>query len=103
MTTAMTFDEYDNIVLADEDGEVSSFSFVDNMDVLEDALEQIVPEPLENIRKNYNNELDEYYKNGLYGKEIWGNLYYGCYVERIKELVQKNWDAVYAIVADDLK
>lgn len=78
-------------------------SFVHNMDILENALEQVAPEPLDGIRKDYDNKLDEYYEKGLYGKEIWSNLYLSYYVKRIKELVQKNWDAVYAIVADDLK
>ena len=59
MATAMTFDEYDTIVLTDEDGDVIAFSFVDNMDVLEDALEQVAPEPLENIRDYYEKELNE--------------------------------------------
>lgn len=103
MTTAMTFDEYDNMVVTDENSEVRTVSFIDNMNILEDALEQIVPKPLEDIRKDYDNKLDEYYEKGLYGKEIWSNLYLSYYVKRIKELVQKNWDAVYAIVADDLK
>lgn len=103
MTTAMTFDEYDNMVVIDENSEVRTVSFIDNMNILEDALEQIVPKPLEDIRKDYDNKLDEYYEKGLYGKEIWSNLYLSYYVKRIKELVQKNWDAVYAIVADDLK
>lgn len=103
MTTAMTFDEYDNMVVTDENSEVRTVSFIDNMNILEDALEQIVPKPLEDIRKDYDNKLDKYYEKGLYGKEIWSNLYSGCYVERIKELVQENWDAVYAIVADNLK
>lgn len=103
MATAMTFDEYDNMVVTDENGEVNACSFVHNMDILENALEQVAPEPLDGISKDYDNKLDEYYEKGLYGKEIWSNLYLSYYVKRIKELVQKNWDAVYAIVADDLK
>lgn len=96
MTTAMTFDEYDNMVLTDEDGNVSSFSFVDNMDVLEDALEEVAPESLENIRDYYEHELDE-----AQDEEAENDANYG-YEQSVKELLQKNWDAVYAIVADNL-
>lgn len=96
MTMRMTFDEYDTMVVTDEDGEVSAFSFVDNMDVLEDALEQVAPENLENIRDAYENELDE-----AQDTEAENDAHYG-YEQSVKELLQKNWDAVYAILADDL-
>lgn len=97
MTTAMmTFDEYDSMVITDENGNVSAFSLVDNMDILEDALEQVTPEPLENIRNAYENELDE-----AQDEEAENDANYG-YEQSIKELLQKNWDAVYDIVADDL-
>lgn len=43
MTTAMTFDEYDNMVVTDENGEVRTVSFTDNMGIFEDALEQVAP------------------------------------------------------------
>lgn len=97
----MTF--YDAMIIISENGEARTFSFVDNMSIFEDALEQVASEDLEDIRKDYDNKLDEYYEKGLYGREIWSNLYSSCYVKRIKELVQENWDAVYAIVADNLK
>lgn len=96
MATALTFDEYDTMVLTDEDGDVIAFSFVDNMDVLEDALEQVAPEHLENIRDYYEKELDE-----AQDEEAENDAHYG-YEQSVKELLQKNWDAVYAIVADDL-
>ena len=92
----MTFDEYDSMVITDENGNVSAFSLVDNMDILEDALEQVTPEPLENIRNAYENELDE-----AQDEEAENDANYG-YEQSIKELLQKNWDAVYDIVADDL-
>ena len=96
MTTAMTFDEYDTMVLTDEDGDVIAFSFVDNMDVLEDALEEVAPENLANIRDYYEHELDE-----AQDEEAENDANYG-YEQSVKELLQKNWDAVYAIVADNL-
>lgn len=96
MTTKMTFDEYDTMVLTDEDGEVNSFSFVDNMDVLEDALEQVAPKNLESIRNAYEDELDK-----AQDKEAENDANHG-YKQSVKELLQKNWDTVYAIVADDL-
>ena len=92
----MTFDEYDTMVLTDEDGEVNSFSFVDNMDVLEDALEEVAPENLANIRDAYENELDR-----AQDEEAENDAHHG-YEQSVKELLQKKWDTVYAIVADDL-
>lgn len=59
MAATMDFDEYDNIILTGENGKTQEISLVDNMDVLEDALEQVAPEHLENIRAAYENELDE--------------------------------------------
>lgn len=96
MTTALTFDEYDNMVVTDKNGEVSTFYFVHNMDVLEDALEQVAPKNLESIRDAYEDELDK-----AQDKEAENDANHG-YKQSVKELLQKNWDAVYAIVADDL-
>ena len=89
----MTFDEYDNMVITDEDGNIKAFSFVDNMDIIEDALEQVAPEPLENIRDYYGKELDE-----AQNEEAENDANHG-YEQSIKELVERNWDAVYPIVA----
>lgn len=69
-------------------------SFIQNMNVLEDALEQVVPEDLDNIRKAYKGNPDS--------KKTWKDPR-GGYIQSVKKLLQKNWDAVYAIVADDLK
>lgn len=92
----MTFDEYDTMVIVDENGEFNTISYVDNMDVLEDALEEVAPENLANIRDAYENELDR-----AQDEEAENDAHYG-YEQSVKELLQKNWDAVYAIVADDL-
>ena len=96
MTTRMTFDEYDTIIVTYENNEFNAFSFVDNMDVFEDALEEVAPENLANIRDAYENELDK-----AQDEEAENDANQG-YLQSIKELLQKNWDAVYAIVADDL-
>lgn len=96
MTTRMTFDEYDTIIVTYENNEFNAFSFVDNMDVFEDALEEVAPENLANIRDAYENELDR-----AQDEEAENDANQG-YLQSIKELLQKNWDAVYAIVADDL-
>lgn len=96
MATKMTFGEYDDMVITDENGKVNAFSFTDNMGVLEDALEEVTPEHLENIRNYLYKELE------TQGEEVEYNAF--CdYTQSIKELLQKNWDAVYAIAADDLE
>ena len=96
----MTF--YDAMIITNDNGEVRTVSFTDNMDILEDALEQVAPEPLGDIREDYENELDEAYENELDGDETWSDPHLG-YIKRIKELVQRNWNVIYPIVADDLK
>lgn len=96
MTTRITFDEYDTIIVTYENNEFNAFSFVDNMDVFEDALEEVAPENLANIRDAYKNELDK-----AQDEEAENDANQG-YLQSIKELLQKNWDAVYTIVADDL-
>ena len=97
MITIMTFDEHYNMVLTDENGEVNNFSFVNNMDVLKNALERVAKKHLKNISDNYENELDEALDSRM------ANYAYCNYKQNIRELLQKNWDAVYPIVADDLR
>lgn len=96
MAATMDFDEYDNIILTDENGKTQEISLVDNMDVLEDALEQVAPEHLENIRAAYENELDE-----AQTMEAQNDANYG-YEQSLKELLQTNWNKVYTIVKNDL-
>lgn len=96
MATAMTFTDYD-MVITDENGKVSTFSFVNNMDILKDALEQVAPEHFWYIRNTYKNEL----KKALDGQML--NYVYYNYKQNIKELLKNKWDAVYAIVADKLR
>lgn len=99
MTTRITFNEYDVMIITDESNwfnTVSYVNYVDNMDVLEDALEEIAPENLANIRNAYEDELDK-----AQYKQTENNAYQD-YIQSIKELLQKNWDAIYPIVADEL-
>lgn len=99
MTAKITFNEYGVMIVTDESNwfnAVSYVNYVDNMGILEDALEQVAPEPLENIRDAYEQELDE-----AQDEEAENDAHYG-YEQSVKELLQKNWDAVYAVVADDL-
>lgn len=96
MATAMTFTDYD-MVITDENGKVSTFSFVNNMDILKDALEQVAPEHFWYISNTYKNEL----KKSLDKQTM--NYTYCNYKQNIKELLKNKWDAVYAIVADDLR
>lgn len=96
MTTVMTFTDYD-MVITNENGKVDIFSFVNNMNILENALEQVDSEHFWYIRNTYKNELNK----TLDLETI--NYAYCNYKQKIKELLQKNWDTVYAIVADDLR
>ena len=91
----MTF--YDAMVIVDNNGKVHMTSLVNNEGILEDALEQIVPEQLENIRDTYRNELSK-----AQTTEAEDNAYY-VFERKFRKLIQENWDAVYVIVTDDLK
>lgn len=92
----MNFDKYDNIIFTDKNGKTQEISLIDNMDILEDALEQVVPEHLENIRNIYEKELDK-----AQTIEAQNDANYG-YEQSLKELLQNNWNKVYAIVKSDL-
>ena len=92
---AMTF--YDAMVIVDNNEKVHMTSLVDNEGVLEDALEQVVPEQLQNIRDIYRNEL-----NKAQTTEAEDDAYY-LFERKFRKLIQENWDTVYAIVADDLE
>lgn len=92
----MNFDKYDNIIFTDKNGKTQEISLIDNMDILEDALEQVVPEHLENIRNIYEKELDK-----AQTIEAQNDANYG-YEQSLKELLQNNWNKVYAIAKNDL-
>lgn len=92
----MNFDKYDNIIFTDKNGKTQEISLIDNMDILEDALEQVVPEHLENIRNIYEKELDK-----AQTIEAQNDANYG-YEQSLKELLQNNWNKVYAIAKSDL-
>ena len=96
MTTVITFTDYD-MIITDENGKVSTFSFVNNMDILRNALEQVAPEHFYYIRNTYKNEL----KKALDKQTM--NYVYCNYKQNIKKLLKNKWDAVYAIVADKLQ
>lgn len=92
----MNFDKYDNIIFTDKNGKTQEISLIDNMDILEDALEQVVPGHLENIRNIYEKELDK-----AQTIEAQNDANYG-YEQSLKELLQNNWNKVYAIAKSDL-
>lgn len=97
MTTAIAFSGYDNMIITNENGEVNNhLSFVNNMDILRNALEQTTPEQFKNINDAYENELDEASDSRM------ANYAYCSYKQNIKELLQKNWNKVYAIVENSL-
>lgn len=96
MTTTIAFGGYDNMVITNENGNVNNFSFVNNMDVLRNTLEQITPEQFKNINDVYENELNETSDSRA------ANYAYCNYKQNIKELLQKNWNKVYAIVENSL-
>lgn len=92
----MNFDKYDNIIFTDKNGKIQEISLIDNMDILEDTLEQVVPGHLENIRNIYEKELDK-----AQTIEAQNDANYG-YEQSLKELLQNNWNKVYAIAKSDL-
>lgn len=95
MTATMTF--YGTMIITGENGEARVFSFTDNMGIFEDTLEEVAPEELANIRNAYENKL-----NKAQDKEAENDANYS-YKQSLKELVQKNWNVIYPIVANDLK
>lgn len=96
MTTAIAFSGYDNMIITNENGEVNNLSFVNNMGILINALEQTTPEQFKNISDAYENELDEASDSRM------ANYAYCSYKQNIKELLQKNWNKVRAIVENSL-
>lgn len=59
MATTIAFDEYDNMTITNENGEVNNLSFVNNMDILRNTLKQVATEQFKNINDAYENELNE--------------------------------------------
>ena len=96
MSTTIAFGGYDNMTITNENGKVNNFSFVNNMDILRNTLEQITPEQFKNINDTYENELNEASDSRM------ANYAYCNYKQNIKELLQKNWNKVYAIVKNSL-
>lgn len=96
MATTIAFGEYDNMTITNENGEVNNLSFVNNMDILRNALKQVATEQFKNINDAYENELNEASDSRM------ANYAYCNYKQNIKELLQKNWNKVHAIVKNAL-
>ena len=99
--TSMVFDfnNGDEMVISGEDGSTMTASFVNNLDIIEDALEQVAPEEFDNIFSFYEYKLDEIKNNDNFELEKAINR---DYEEDIKKLLQDNWNKVYPLIADDL-
>lgn len=99
--TSMTFDfnNSDEMVISGEDGPTITASFVNNLDIIEDVLEQVAPEEFDNIFSFYEYKLDEIKNNDNFELEKAINR---DYEEDIKKLLQDNWNKVYPLIADDL-
>lgn len=97
----MTFDfnNSDEMVISGEDGSTITASFVNNLDIIEDALERVAPEEFDNIFSFYEYKLDEIKNNDNFELEKAINR---DYEEDIKKLLQDNWNKVYPLIADDL-
>lgn len=99
--TSMTFDltNGDEMIILGKDGSTMTASFVNNLDIIEDALEQVAPEEFDNIFSFYEYKLNENKNDNNFELEKAINR---DYEEDMKELIQDNWDKVYPLVKDDL-
>lgn len=99
--SSVTFDtnNNDNMIIADKDGTTKAVSFVNNMDVIEDACEQAVPEEFGKVFSFYESQLNEVKDKDDFELEKAINR---DYEQNMKELVQDNWDKVYPLVKEDL-
>lgn len=99
--TKMIFDEDDDytMIIADDNGGVRLASLLQNIDIIIDALDETIPSSSDRIFEICNNEVAEARKNNDIETE--NNAYRKCN-QSLKKLVQENWNAVYAIVSDDL-
>lgn len=99
--TSMTFDfnNGDEMIIFGKDGSTMTASFVNNLDIIEDALEQVAPEEFDNIFSFYEYKLDEIKNDDNFELEKAINR---DYEEDIKKLLQDNWSKVYPLIKDDL-
>lgn len=99
--TSMVFDfnNGDEMIILGKDGSTMTASFVNNLDITEDVLEQVAPEEFDNIFSFYEYKLDEIKNNDNFELEKAINR---DYEEDIKKLLQDNWNKVYPLIADDL-
>lgn len=98
---SMTFDfnNGDEMIIFGKDGSTMTASFVNNLDIIEDALEQVAPEEFDNIFSFYEYKLDEIKNNDNFELEKAINR---DYEEDIKKLLQDNWNKAYPLIAGDL-
>ena len=89
----------DDMVIADEDGATKTVSFVNNLDVIEDACEQATPDKFNKVFSSYEHKLDEIKDKDDFELEKTINR---DYEQDMKELIQDNWDKVYPLIKDDL-
>lgn len=96
---AMTFDPYDkdSMIFTSDDGKKIQCFFSKNKSVLKRALMQVDSEDFRNALTAYENGLSQ--AHNIREEEAAAKNY----DEKVKELLLKNWDAVYPIVADDLQ
>lgn len=87
------------MVITDKDGATKTVSFVNNLDIIEDSLEQTAPEEFDKIFSSYEHRLDEIKDDDNFELEKTINR---DYEQDMKELVQDNWGKVYPLVKDDL-
>lgn len=99
--TSMTFDfnNGDEMIILGKDGSTMTASFVNNLDIIEDALEQVAPEEFDNTFSFYEYKLNENKNDDNFELEKAINR---DYEEDIKKLLQDNWNKAYPLIADDL-
>lgn len=99
--SSMTFglNNNDDMVIVGKDGSTKTVSFVNNLDVIEDSLEQAAPEEFDKVFQSYEHRLDEIKNNDNFELEKAINR---DYEEDVKKIVKDNWKKVYPLIKDDL-
>lgn len=96
---AITFDPYDkdSMFFKSDDGKNHQCFFSGNKSAFKHALIRVASEDFRNAFVDYENNLNQ--AHNIREEEAAAKNY----DEKIKELLQENWDAIYPIVADKLQ
>lgn len=100
----MVFDDTNNdIMVVTANKRVKLFSFTDNIDVIADILEKIVPAEFEYVSDPYWDAL-AYVRDfkDKQAKKAYEDNAFNIYREDLKEITERYWEDVYKLVKNDL-